>query len=143
LADSRANSRDHSGGFVAEDPRGGVGSGGDFLEIGAADPAGMDPEQEFTGANLRHRNRLQADIVDCPVNGGQHGCRDGLFLVIYCELFDNCHRRSLDEILGASLHNSVSRKLYFWVPPEVLGSVSLNSTETVIESRYGESGGVK
>ncbi len=63
--------------------------------------------------------------------------------MVYCKLFDNCHRRFLDEILISSLHNSVCPKSYFWVPPEVLGSVSVNSTETVIESRYGESGGVK
>lgn len=76
LADSGADGRDYAGSFVTEDAGRGVRSGGDLLEIRAANSAGMDPEQEFTSADLRDRNSLQSDVVYPAVDGCQHGCGD-------------------------------------------------------------------
>ncbi len=42
---------DGSGGLVAEDAWGGVRAAVDLLEIGAADAAGSDADENFTGSN--------------------------------------------------------------------------------------------
>jgi hypothetical protein len=73
---SSANGGDFSGSFVAEDARGGVRSGGDFLKIGAAHAAGMNAKKQFPGADLRNRNSFQADVVYATINRGEHGGGD-------------------------------------------------------------------
>ena len=73
LTHSGANRRDHSRGFVAEDARSGMRSGGDLLQVGATDAAGMDPQQQLSGADLRDGNSFEADVVYSAVNRRQHG----------------------------------------------------------------------
>ena len=75
-ANVRANGGDGAGGFVAEDAGSGMGSGGNFLEVGAADAAGMDADENFFSANFGDRNSFRADVVHAVVDGGQHGRRD-------------------------------------------------------------------
>ena len=74
---SGTDGRDNARGFVAEDAGRGVGSGGNFLEVSAADAAGMDAKEQFARADRRHRNGFQADVIDSAVDGGEHGRRDG------------------------------------------------------------------
>jgi hypothetical protein len=75
-----ANRSNNAGGLVAKDPGSGVRAGGDFLQICAADAAGMDADEDLASADLRHRNGLHADVVDAPIDRGQHGRRDGRLL---------------------------------------------------------------
>ena len=58
LADILANSGDNAGSFVSEDARGGVRSGGDFLQVGAADATGVDADQYFALADSRDGDDL-------------------------------------------------------------------------------------
>ena len=62
---------------MAEDARGGVRTGGNLLQIGAADAAGVHPNQDFARADLRNRNGLQADVVDAAIDRRLHGRGDG------------------------------------------------------------------
>ena len=61
---------------MAEDAGGGVGSGGDFFEVGAADAAGVDFDQDFAGGDFGDGDGFEADVVDAAIDGGQHGGRD-------------------------------------------------------------------
>jgi hypothetical protein len=61
---------------MAEDARWGMRPGGDFLQVSAADAAGLDAEEQLSGADLRHGNGFQADIIHSAVDGGEHGHRD-------------------------------------------------------------------
>jgi len=73
-----ADGGDYAGGFVAEDARGGVGAGGDFLEVGAAHTAGVDTNEYFSGADGGDRDSFEADVVLAAVHSGLHGCGDRL-----------------------------------------------------------------
>jgi len=65
-------------GLMAENAGCGVGSGGDFFEVGAADTAGMNPNQDLASPNLRDRNSLQPYLVDAPIYRRCHGRGDPL-----------------------------------------------------------------
>jgi len=67
----------YPGSFMAEDARRGVGSGSNFLQIGAADTACVHSHQDFARPNGRDWDRLQPDIVYAMVNSRGHGCRNG------------------------------------------------------------------
>ena len=73
------NSLPHSGDrahrFMAEDARGGVRSGVDLLQVGAADAAAVHPDEHLARTNRGHRNGLDADIVHAAINSGLHGRR--------------------------------------------------------------------
>jgi hypothetical protein len=58
-----ADGGDYSGSFVAEDAGRGVRSGGNFLEVGAADSAGVYADEQLSGADRGDGNRLQANVV--------------------------------------------------------------------------------
>src|SRR5664279_5353446 len=73
-----AEPSNHPGRFMAKDARGGMGTGCNLLEIGAADAAGVDPNQNFSRADLRHRDSLHADVVHAAINRRLHGCGDRL-----------------------------------------------------------------
>ena len=73
-----AQSSNHSGGLMTKDARCGMGTGCDLLQIGAADAAGVDPNQDFSRADLRNRNGLQPDVINAAINCRLHGCGDGL-----------------------------------------------------------------
>jgi hypothetical protein len=70
--DAFADRRHHAGGLVAEDARGGMRTGGDLLEVGAADTAGVNANEHFSGANGGYWNSLEADIIHAAVDGGLH-----------------------------------------------------------------------
>ncbi len=55
-----AESSNDPRGFMAKDPRGGMGTGCDLLQVGAADAAGVDPNQDFSRADLGNRDGLHA-----------------------------------------------------------------------------------
>jgi hypothetical protein len=76
LSHSSTDSGDLSGGFMAEDPRRGMGAGAYFLEISAANSAGVNAKEEFAGSDSGNWNSFKADVVHPAVNRGQHVCRD-------------------------------------------------------------------
>ena len=49
-------------------------------------------KQQLSSADLWNRNSFQADIIYSAINRRQHGCRDGVRLVVDCELSGNCHQ---------------------------------------------------
>src|ERR1700691_4516272 len=125
-------------------------SRGDLLQVRGANPAGVHPSQHLPGTNRGHATRFQADVIHATVNGGQHGGGNRLAAVFHRDLSGNSHL-PLDELYSvcASLIVIYRRRLiptracYFAGGSAFLGSVFRNSTATVIESRYGESSGVK
>jgi hypothetical protein len=82
---------------VAEDAGGGMRSGGDLLEVGAADAAGVDAQEQFSGADGGHGNGFEADVIDSPVNGSQHGGWNRLAPVFHRDLSGNPHS-AFDEL---------------------------------------------
>jgi hypothetical protein len=75
IRDALTNGNDLPGHFMPEDARRGMRAGGDLLEVGAADAAGMNAYQSFAGTDLRHRNRFEANIILAAIHRGAH--RDG------------------------------------------------------------------
>jgi hypothetical protein len=67
---------DGAGGFVAEDARGWDGAVLDFFDVGGANAAGGDFDQEFVSAKARDGDGFDAEIVGSAVNGGAHGFWD-------------------------------------------------------------------
>lgn len=68
---------DGAGGFVAEDARWGDGAVLDFFDIGRADAAGGNFDEEFVTANARDGNSLDLQIIRAAINGGAHGFGNG------------------------------------------------------------------
>ena len=54
----------------------GMGAGGNLLEVGAADAAGVNADENFLGTDFGDGDSFRADIVHAAVNGGEHGRRD-------------------------------------------------------------------
>jgi hypothetical protein len=73
-----ADGGDYPGGFVAEDAGCGVRSGGNFLEVGAADPAGVNFQQKFAGTDGGNGNGFEANVIHAAVDGGTHGRWNGM-----------------------------------------------------------------
>ena len=48
-------------------------AGGNLLQVGSADAAGVYPDQDLAGPDLRDRNGLQTNVVDAAIDGGLHG----------------------------------------------------------------------
>ncbi len=71
---------------MSEDARGRVRAGGNLLEVGAADTAGVHADEELTRPDLRHGNGLQANIINAAIDGGLHGRRKGMALDSIAEL---------------------------------------------------------
>ena len=76
FGDACADLGDHSGHFMTEDARRGVRAAVDFFEIGAADAAGGDLDEQLTGADARNGDRFEAHVVDAAVNDCAHGGGD-------------------------------------------------------------------
>jgi hypothetical protein len=74
--DAGADFDNGAGHLVAEDAGRGVRAGVDLLEVGAADAAGGDFDQQFAGADLGNGHHLNAHVVDAPVDDGLHGGGD-------------------------------------------------------------------
>ena len=62
---------------MSEDAGRGVGAGRNFLQIGAADAAGVDANEHFAAADRGHGDSFKANVVHAAVDGGLHGRRDG------------------------------------------------------------------
>src|SRR5579863_6779334 len=73
LFDAFAARRNYAGGLVSENAWRRMRTRSNFLQIGAADAAGMDAHQDLARPDLRNRNRLQADIVDAAIHRSLHG----------------------------------------------------------------------
>ncbi len=76
LRDACADRGDDSGHFVAEDARRGVRAHVNFFEIGAADAAGGDLDEQFAGSDARNRHGFNAHVVDAAIDHGAHGGGD-------------------------------------------------------------------
>ena len=69
-------SDDGSGGFMSEDARGRDGAVLDFFDVGGADAAGGDPDEEFAGADAGDGDGFEAEVVDAAIDDGAHGFGD-------------------------------------------------------------------
>ena len=65
-----ADGCDRAGHFVAEDAGGVVGAGVDFFQVGAADAAGVDAQEDFAWAQSGQGHGFDADVVGGSVDGG-------------------------------------------------------------------------
>jgi hypothetical protein len=61
--------------FMAINPRRGLGSVVDFLNVGGAHPANAHPHEDFAGANPRNRNLLDPQIIHTTIHHRPHGLR--------------------------------------------------------------------
>jgi hypothetical protein len=66
-----------AGGFVAEDARRRDGAVMDFIDVGRADAADGDLDEQLVRANARDGHGFEAQVVDAAINNGAHGFRDG------------------------------------------------------------------
>ncbi len=64
---------DGPGGFVAEDARRRHGAGLDFFDVGGADAAGGDFDEQFVGADARDGDGFEAQVVHAAIDDGAHG----------------------------------------------------------------------
>src|SRR5580658_1249036 len=100
--DALADGGDDTGGFVSEDAGSGMGAGGDLLEVGATDAAGVDADEEFSGTDLGYGDCLQADIVHAAVDSCLHGRgnrqRMTFDRMLSGILFNPGHRSILDDV---------------------------------------------
>ena len=62
---------------MAEDARGRDGAVVDFFDVGGADAADGDPDEEFMGADARDGHGFEAQVIDAAINDGAHGLGDG------------------------------------------------------------------
>jgi hypothetical protein len=62
----RAHADDGAGGFVAEDARGRDGAVLDFFDVGGADAADGDFDEQFVRADARDGDGFDAEVVDGP-----------------------------------------------------------------------------
>src|SRR5262249_10313325 len=97
LAHVLADGGYHTRRFMAEDPRRRVGTGGDFLEIGATDPAGVHADQNLAGPDRRYGHRFHADVVDAAVHGGVHGGWNRFWIGLDRVLPGYGHRRIVND----------------------------------------------
>lgn len=98
VTDTLAHGGDDAGGFVSEDARSGVRAGGNFLEVGAANAAGVDADEEFSGTDGGDGDSFEADVVYAAINGGLHGCGDRAGVSLDCRLSGKGHRAILDDV---------------------------------------------
>ncbi len=61
---------------MAEDARRGDGAVLDFFDVGGADAADGDLDQQFIRADARDGDGFEAEIVDAAINDGAHGLWD-------------------------------------------------------------------
>jgi len=61
---------------MAEDAGSGMRPGSDFFEIGAANAAGVNANQNLSGSDLRDGDGFEADVVYAAINRRPHGCGD-------------------------------------------------------------------
>jgi hypothetical protein len=101
VAHAFANRCDDSGSFVAEDAGRRVRPSSDLLEVGAANAASVNADEQLAGADLWNRNCLQAHIIHAAVDRRLHGGRNFLNLLFHRKLPGRCHK-FLDELSTVS-----------------------------------------
>jgi hypothetical protein len=74
--DGLAYRGDNAGGLVSEDAGGGMGAGENFFEVGSANAAGVNADEQLAGADLGDGDGFQADIVYTAVDRSLHGRGD-------------------------------------------------------------------
>ena len=77
--------------FMSEDAWGGVRAGRDLLQIRTADTAGVDLYEQLPGANFRHGDGFQADVVSTTVYSGLHRHRNRLVSIFHRDLSGHTH----------------------------------------------------
>ena len=76
---------------MSEDAWGGVGAGGDLLQICPADAAGVDADQEFAFADFGDWNSFQADVIDPAIHQRLHGGGNSVESIFFCEFSGYVH----------------------------------------------------
>jgi hypothetical protein len=76
---------------MSENARRRVRTARDLLEIGSADAASMNSDQQLARPNVRHRHGLHSNVIDAPVNRRLHGGRNRMLRVCDRELSRDCH----------------------------------------------------
>ena len=61
---------------MAEDSRRRHGAGLDFFDVGGADAAGGDFDEQFVGADARDGDGFEAQVVHAAIDDGAHGFGD-------------------------------------------------------------------
>ena len=74
--DARARPRHRPADLVAEHARAGQEALHDLLDVGAADAAGVDPDQHLARADLGDGDLLDPQVALPPVDRGAHGHKD-------------------------------------------------------------------
>ncbi len=100
-----ADGGDYAGGFVSEDARGRMGTGGDLLEVGAADAAGVNAEEHLTVGDLGYGDGFEADVVYATVDCGLHGRGDRMWMSLDREVSSHGHEVILDDVGGRFVSN--------------------------------------
>ena len=72
VGDSRTHRGDYAGHFVAEDARRRVRAHVNLLEVGAANAAGGDLDQQFARPDARDRHGFKAHVVNAAIDHGAH-----------------------------------------------------------------------
>src|ERR1700733_6303114 len=76
FVDALAHFCDDAGRLMTENTRRRMRARCNFLEISAADSAGVDAHQNLTPPDLGHGNFFQAHVVDAAIDGGPHRRRN-------------------------------------------------------------------
>jgi hypothetical protein len=74
--DARPELGNHAGGFVSKNARRRHGAVLDFFDVGGADAAHGDFDEQFVGADARDGDGFEAEIVDAAIDDGAHGFGD-------------------------------------------------------------------
>src|SRR5713226_704131 len=72
-------------------------AGGNFLQISAADSAGVHAHEQFARANLGDGNSLQTNVVHAAIYGRQHGGGNRLRLFFDQGLSSYSHIESVNS----------------------------------------------
>jgi len=68
-----ADADDGPGGFVAEDARGRDSTIMDLLDVGGANAAGGDADEEVAGADAGDGKGFEAEVIGAAIDNGAHG----------------------------------------------------------------------
>jgi hypothetical protein len=73
----RSHLDDDAGGFVSKNARRPDFAVLDFLDVGGADAADGDFDEEFAGLNGGHGDGFEPEVVGAAIDNGAHGGGDG------------------------------------------------------------------
>ncbi len=76
VADAISHGGDCASGFMSEDTWSGMRTRVNFLEVGAADAASGDANEDLTRSDGWNRYGFDTDIVDAAIDSGAHGGRN-------------------------------------------------------------------